>query len=101
MLMYSTLRSLMFRLPAETSHDLALDMIGAAGRLRLAGYQKALKDHELPMDEELICRMKQGIESYSYQNGYVIMRELLEKTRQYRPNFTAGRWSLWTVCHRD
>src|SRR5690554_4491237 len=34
--MYSTLRSLMFRLPAETSHDLALDMLGAAGRLRLA-----------------------------------------------------------------
>ena len=34
--MYSYLRSLMFRLPAETSHDLALDMIGAAGRLRLA-----------------------------------------------------------------
>src|SRR5690606_10595041 len=36
--MYSDLRSLMFRLPAETSHDLALDMIGAAGRLRLASY---------------------------------------------------------------
>ncbi len=34
--MYSTLRSLMFRLPAETSHDLALDLIGAAGRLGLA-----------------------------------------------------------------
>ena len=34
--MYSTLRSLMFHLPAETSHDLALDMIGAAGRLGLA-----------------------------------------------------------------
>ena len=34
--MYSNLRSLMFRLPAETSHDLALDLIGAAGRLRLA-----------------------------------------------------------------
>ena len=33
--MYSTLRSLLFRLPAETSHDLALDMIGAAGRLNL------------------------------------------------------------------
>ena len=36
--MYSTLRSLMFRLPAETSHDLALDMIGAAGRLGLASH---------------------------------------------------------------
>ncbi len=34
--MYSTLRSLLFRLPAETSHDLALDSIGAAGRLGLA-----------------------------------------------------------------
>lgn len=34
--MYDLLRSLMFRLPAETSHDLALDMIGAAGRLRIA-----------------------------------------------------------------
>ena len=34
--MYDLLRSLMFKLPAETSHDLALDMIGAAGRLRLA-----------------------------------------------------------------
>ena len=34
--MYSNLRSLMFRLPAETSHDLALDLLGAAGRLGLA-----------------------------------------------------------------
>lgn len=34
--MYSTMRSLLFRLPAETSHDLALDMIGAAGRLGIA-----------------------------------------------------------------
>ncbi|MFO7703883.1 MAG: quinone-dependent dihydroorotate dehydrogenase [Halopseudomonas sp.] len=34
--MYSMMRSLLFRLPAETSHDLALDMIGAAGRIGLA-----------------------------------------------------------------
>jgi dihydroorotate dehydrogenase len=34
--MYATLRSLLFSLPAETSHDLALDCIGAAGRLGLA-----------------------------------------------------------------
>jgi len=34
--MYDLLRSLMFKLPAETSHDLALDLIGAAGRLGLA-----------------------------------------------------------------
>lgn len=34
--MYSMLRSLLFRLPAETSHDLTLDLLGAAGRLGLA-----------------------------------------------------------------
>ncbi|TVP92986.1 MAG: quinone-dependent dihydroorotate dehydrogenase [Pseudomonadaceae bacterium] len=34
--MYSTLRSLLFRLPAETAHDLTLDMLGTAGRLGLA-----------------------------------------------------------------
>ena len=45
-LMYSNLRSLMFRLPAETSHDLALDAIGAAGRLRLASrLTRAVQSH--------------------------------------------------------
>jgi dihydroorotate dehydrogenase len=34
--MYSMLRSMLFRLPAETSHDLTLDLLGAAGRLGLA-----------------------------------------------------------------
>ncbi len=34
--MYSMLRSLLFQLPAETSHDLTLDMLGAAGRLGIA-----------------------------------------------------------------
>lgn len=33
--MYSILRSLLFRLPAEASHDLTMDMLGAAGRLGL------------------------------------------------------------------
>lgn len=55
------------------------------GRLRLMGYQRAFEEHGIPVDEELICRMKQGIESYSYQNGYVIMQELIEK----RNDFTA------------
>lgn len=33
--MYSTLRSLLFRLPAETAHDLTLDVLGTAGRVGL------------------------------------------------------------------
>lgn len=36
--MYSLLRNLLFTLPPETSHDLSLDMIGAAERLKLTQF---------------------------------------------------------------
>lgn len=55
------------------------------GQLRLLGYQRALKEHGIEADQELICRMKQDIEAYSYQNGYAMTRELLAK----RDDFTA------------
>ena len=35
--MYHTIRDLLFRLDAETSHELSLDLLGAAERLRLLG----------------------------------------------------------------
>lgn len=55
------------------------------GHLRLLGYSRALREHGIPVDEGLICRMKQELEPYSYENGYAMMRELLEK----RPDCTA------------
>ena len=36
--MYHTIRDLLFRLDAETSHELSLDVLGAAERLRLLGF---------------------------------------------------------------
>lgn len=53
------------------------------GRLRLMGYRRALAEHGITEDEQLIRRMKQEIESYSYQNGYVMMRELLGECQDF------------------
>ena len=56
------------------------------GHLRLLGYKRALREHGIPVDEGLICRMKQDLEPYSYENGYAMMQELLEM----RQDFTAA-----------
>ena len=50
------------------------------GRLRLQGYVKALRDNGIPIREELMLFMKQGIEEYSLENGYAVMKEFLEKS---------------------
>lgn len=49
------------------------------GKLRLEGYKKALKDNGIPVRDEMILTMKQGIADYSLENGYVVMKEFLEK----------------------
>lgn len=47
--------------------------------LRLMGYRRALEEYGIEVDEALICPMKDDIEWYSMQNGYVITKELLER----------------------
>lgn len=47
--------------------------------LRLMGYRRALEEYGVEVDEDLICPMKDDIEWYSMQNGYVITTELLER----------------------
>lgn len=49
------------------------------GQLRLLGYRKAFAEHGLSVDEDLICRMKQDIEAYSYENGYAMTQDLLSR----------------------
>ncbi len=51
----------------------------SVGRLRLEGYLEALRKNEIPIREELILTMKPHIEDYSPENGYVVMKEFLEK----------------------
>lgn len=49
------------------------------GKLRLEGYKKALIDNHIPVRGELIRAMKPEIESYSMENGYAVMQELLSE----------------------
>lgn len=49
------------------------------GMLRLEGYKRALKDNGIEVRDEMILFMKTGIEDYSLENGYVVMKEFLEK----------------------
>jgi len=53
------------------------------GKLRLEGYEKALKKHQISWDSKLICRMKPDIESYSMENGYAVTKELLESGKEF------------------
>lgn len=61
----------------------ALEYDASIGRQRLAGYKKALTDNHLPVDEQLIRYMKEDIPSYSMQNGYEVMKELLAEDREF------------------
>ena len=53
------------------------------GRQRLEGYKKALKDNGVEIDDELICYMKEDIQTFSTENGYVIMKELLDSGKEF------------------
>lgn len=51
---------------------------GAVGGLRLRGYERALKDNGIEVDERLIRHMRQDLPEYSVDNGYEVAKELLE-----------------------
>lgn len=60
------------------------------GNLRLDGYLSALRDNGISVNENLIRFMKEDVESYSMQNGYIVAKELLESGE----NFTA----IYGIC---
>lgn len=53
----------------------------SVGQLRLQGYKRALEENGIAIDEDLICPMKDDIEFYSMENGYVVASELLERRK--------------------
>lgn len=53
------------------------------GELRLSGYKKALEKHNIPFDEELVFPMKDDVESYSMENGYVVAKEMLDSGKEF------------------
>ncbi|MEG1847213.1 MAG: LacI family DNA-binding transcriptional regulator [Lachnospiraceae bacterium] len=53
------------------------------GKLRLAGYRRALTQYHIPLDESLIQPMRKDMEQYSMQNGYAVTKQMLEENRQF------------------
>lgn len=49
----------------------------SVGQLRLEGYEDAFKEHGLSVDSDLICYVKEDIEHYSMENGYLTTKKLL------------------------
>lgn len=54
------------------------DADNSVGQLRIEGYKRALREHEIPFDPELLRPMDTNIQEYSYENGYVTTRKLIE-----------------------
>lgn len=54
----------------------------SVGQLRLLGYMRALKEHGMKVEEDLVCPMKKNIEYYTMQNGYATMMDLLQSGRK-------------------
>ncbi|MDF2631839.1 MAG: LacI family transcriptional regulator [Caproiciproducens sp.] len=53
------------------------------GKLRYEGYKKALEDHGLSVEENLVRYMKEDIETYTMENGYVVTNELLKSKEEF------------------
>lgn len=68
------------------------------GALRLAGYQKALKDHGLPFREENCIYMDEAIETYSMENGYACMKKALAEGRSFTAVYAVSDSTAIGAC---
>ena len=53
------------------------------GMLRLKGYRQALMRHDIPYDEGLVVWSKDGLPTYSMENGYALTKTLLESGKEF------------------
>lgn len=65
----------------------ALPSDQSIGRLRLEGYYRALDHHNIPRNERLVGYMKENIQEYSYHNGYMVTKELLNRKEEFTAIF--------------
>ena len=49
------------------------------GKLRLEGYKKALEQHEITFDQNLVYYLRSGNERYSMQSGYLAAKQLIRE----------------------
>lgn len=68
------------------------------GYQRLEGYKKALKDNGVEIDEDLICYMKEDIQTFSMENGYAIMKELLHSGKDFTAVYAISDMMAMGAC---
>jgi len=57
------------------------------GKLRYEGYRKALEDQGIDFQQSLVRCMKENIETYTMENGYVVTQELLQSEEEFTAIF--------------
>ncbi len=57
------------------------------GKFRLAGYERSLKAHGISVNEKLISHMKEELQEYSEESGYLAMQELLNSGEEFTAVF--------------
>lgn len=53
------------------------------GLIRYQGYLQALKDNGITLDKNLVKSMKYNIDTFTMENGYIVMNELLKETTDF------------------
>ena len=70
----------------------------AIGRMRLEGYERALKDHQIPFCKELILYPQKGANPYSMESGYQVARQFLESNGEATAFFVISDNTAFGVC---
>lgn len=68
------------------------------GRQRLEGYKKALEDNGAEIDDKLICYMREDIQTFSMENGYAVMKELLNSDKEFTAVFAVSDMMAIGAC---
>ena len=70
----------------------------AIGRMRLEGYCKALEDHGIPIDPELILYTEKGQDAYSMANGYQVAARFIRSGKEATAFLVISDNAAFGVC---
>lgn len=70
----------------------------AIGRMRLEGYKKALEDHGIPFQKELVLYPEKGDNPYSMESGYRVVKKFLEAGTKATAFFVVSDNTAFGVC---
>ncbi|MDD3339296.1 MAG: LacI family DNA-binding transcriptional regulator [Lachnospiraceae bacterium] len=68
------------------------------GKLRYMGYLKALEKHQIPVDFDLIAKLKPNLDGYSIKNGYMVTKELLSSGKEFSALFVPSDYMAIGAC---